>query len=39
MVQETGIQSKVESYQKLKKWYLMSPSLTQYYKVRIKGKA
>ena len=28
MTQETGIQSQVESYQRLKKWYLMPPSLT-----------
>ena len=27
MVQETGIQSQVESYQRLKKWYLMLPCL------------
>ena len=27
-----------QSYQKLKKWYLMPPCLTQHYKVRIKGK-
>ena len=38
MVRETGIQSKVESYQRLKKWYLMPLGLTQHYKVRIKGK-
>ena len=35
MVQETGIQSLIKSYQKLKKWYLLN---TQHYKVRIKGK-
>ena len=28
MVQETGVQSQVTSYQKLKKWYLMLPYLT-----------
>ena len=28
MVQETGVQSHVESYQRLKKWYLMLPCLT-----------
>ena len=28
MVQETGVQSQVESYQRLKKWYLMLPCLT-----------
>ena len=28
MAQETGIQSLVESYQRIKKWYLMSPCLT-----------
>ena len=28
MVQETGVQSQVESYQRLKKWYLISPCLT-----------
>ena len=40
MVRETWIQSQVESYQRLNKWYLMSPVLlnTQHYKVRIKGK-
>ena len=25
---ETGVQSQVESYQRLKKWYLMPPCLT-----------
>ena len=35
VVRETGFQSQVESYQRLKKWYLMSP---QHYKVKIKGK-
>ena len=38
MVMETGVQSQVELYQRLKKWYLMPPCLTQHYKVRIKGK-
>ena len=39
MVRETGVQSQVESYQRLKKWYLMPPCFnTQHYKVRIKGK-
>ena len=28
MVQETGVQSQVESYQRLKKWCLMPPHLT-----------
>ena len=28
MVRETGVQSEVESYQRLKKWYLMPPCLT-----------
>ena len=28
MAQETGVQSKVESYQRLKKWYLIPPCLT-----------
>ena len=35
MAQEYWVQSQVESYQRLKKWYLLN---TQYYKVRIKGK-
>ena len=35
---ETWVQSQVESYQRLKKCYLMPPCLTQHYKVRIKGK-
>ena len=38
MARETWVQSQVESYQRLKKWYLMPPCLTQHYKVRIKGK-
>ena len=28
MVRETGVQSQLESYQRLKKWYLMPPCLT-----------
>ena len=28
MVWETGVQSQVESYQRLKKWYFMPPCLT-----------
>ena len=28
MAQETGVQSQVESYQRLKKWYLILPRLT-----------
>ena len=28
MAQETWVQSQVESYQRLKKWYLMPPCLT-----------
>ena len=28
MVRKTGVQSQVESFQKLKKWYLMAPCLT-----------
>ena len=28
MVWETRVQSKVKSYQRLKKWYLISPGLT-----------
>ena len=28
MARETGVQSPVESYQKLKKWYLIPPCLT-----------
>ena len=28
MLQETGVQSQVESYQRLKKWYLILPCLT-----------
>ena len=35
MVWETGVQSQVESYQRLKKWYMMN---IQQYKVQIKGK-
>ena len=32
MVRETGVQSLVESYQRLKKWYSIPP-----YQIRIKG--
>ena len=28
MAKQTGVQSQVESYQRLKKWYLMPPCLT-----------
>ena len=39
MVHEAGVQSQVESYQRLKKMILDAALLnTQYYKVRIKGK-
>ena len=39
MVQETGVQSQVESYQRLKKLVLGAALLNfQHYKVRIKGK-
>ena len=39
MVRETGVQFQVESYQKLKKWYLMPPCLTHsIIKARIKAK-
>ena len=39
MARETWVQSQVESYQRLKKWYLMPPCLTlSIIKVRIKGK-
>ena len=39
MVQETGVQSQVESYQRLKKVVLDATLLkTQHYKVRIKSK-
>ena len=39
MVSETGVQSQVESFQRLKKMVQDTPLLnTQYYKVRIKGK-
>ena len=39
MIRETGVQSQVESYQRLKK-IVLDTSLpnTQHYKVRIKGK-
>ena len=33
-----GPGDQVEAYQRLKKWYLILPCLTQRYKVRIKGK-
>ena len=36
--QEDRGQSQVELYQRLEKWYLMPPCLTQLYKVSIKGK-
>ena len=40
MARKTGVQSQIESYQRLKKLYLMQPCLTiQHYKIiRIKGK-
>ena len=39
MVQETGVQSQVESYHRLKKLILDAALLNiQHYKVRIKGK-
>ena len=38
MARKTGVQYQIESYQRLKKWYLIPPCLTQHYKVRIKGK-
>ena len=39
MIRETGVQSQVESYQRLKKMVLDTTLLnTQHYKVRIKGK-
>ena len=39
MARETWLQLKVESYQRLKKWYLMLTLFNaQRYKVRIKGK-
>ena len=39
MMRETGVQSQVESYLRLKKMVLHTSLLnTQYYKVRIKGK-
>ena len=37
MAQETGDHSQVESYQRLKKWYLIPPYLTLSM-IRIKGK-
>ena len=40
MIQKIGVQSQVESYQRLKKMVLDAALLnTQHYKVRIKGKA
>ena len=30
MIRETGVQSQVESYQRLKKWYLMPPYIIRY---------
>ena len=38
MTQETWVQSQVESYQRLKKWYFISLLNSQQYKVGIKGK-
>ena len=38
MAWEIVVQSQFESYQKVKKWYLMPPCLTQHYDVQIKGK-
>ena len=39
MGRDTRVQSQVESYQRLKKWYYDATLLnTQHYKVRIKGK-
>ena len=39
MIQETGVQSQIRSYQRLKKMVLDTSLLnTQHYKVRIKGK-
>ena len=37
MICETGVQSKGESYERLKKWFLMPPC-TQYFEVWIKSK-
>ena len=37
MAQETGVQSQAESYQRLKKCYLMPSSLSLIFKVMIKG--
>ena len=38
IARESWVQSQVESYQKLKKWYLMSLCIyTQHHKVQIKG--
>ena len=38
LARETWIHSQIETYQRLKKWYLMPPCLTQHYKVQIKSK-
>ena len=38
MAQETKVQSQVESYQTLKKWFLLSPRLTLSIMLCIKGK-
>ena len=38
MIRETGVQSQVESCQRLKKLYLMPPCLTQHYMVKLKSK-
>ena len=38
MVRETGVQSQIESYQRLKKWFLMAPCSTQHYKLQIKSR-
>ena len=35
VTRETGVQSQVESYQRLREWYLLN---TQNYKVRLKDK-
>ena len=37
MARETWVQSQVESYQRLKKWYVIPPN-TQHYKIRFKDK-
>ena len=38
VARETWIQYVIESYQKLEKWYMTMPCLTQHYKLWIKGK-